>query len=202
MSRKEISDLSDQLNFELAWRKKELSSLRFSLDQATDAQQIASISRASIVMLYAHWEGFIKVAIRSFLKHVRLNTSSPSDLSLRFFALWLRHIIPKENSQYALQKFESTIKWLNREEGSMRKMPRLEKEISFNRNIRYQDLKLASFILGINLSKHDTRKNFIDQKLLGGRNKILPCIFFKETCWDFSIVKHFSIYISEKRNTK
>ena len=103
MSGKKITDFSDQLYHELAWRKKELSTLRFSLNQVTDEQQIESISRASIVMLYAHWEGFIKAAARSYLKHVRLNTISPADLSYLLYGfvatylLLIGHLIQRKS---------------------------------------------------------------------------------------------------------
>ena len=52
-------DLGEFLDRELAWRKKELSLVKLSLDSSR-TEQIPSSVRAGICMLYAHWEGFIR----------------------------------------------------------------------------------------------------------------------------------------------
>ena len=51
------TELMNRLDRELAWRKRELTTLAFAV---ADANPVTAL-RAGICLLYAHWEGFIKL---------------------------------------------------------------------------------------------------------------------------------------------
>ena len=58
MSIHTIDDLSSYLDADLAWRKKELSDLKYFIDFASANQgRHHVLSRCGITILYAHWEG-------------------------------------------------------------------------------------------------------------------------------------------------
>ena len=63
MSVQTAEQLSDKLSDELSWRKKELSELK-SLVEIRDISlpRHNALVRSGVVILYAHWEGFIKSA--------------------------------------------------------------------------------------------------------------------------------------------
>lgn len=54
---------------EAAWRKRELSQLDGALGSASGPWE-ASLARMGIVMLCAHWEGFVKIATTTYLEYV------------------------------------------------------------------------------------------------------------------------------------
>jgi hypothetical protein len=73
----------------LAWRKKELTTLKFTvLASRDDAQH--TLLRAAITLLYAHWEGFIKDAATAYVQFVAMQNSPLDKLRSNFVALALR----------------------------------------------------------------------------------------------------------------
>jgi MAE_28990/MAE_18760-like HEPN len=54
-----LSLLQDYLDGELAWRIKELADMKYSVKKA-ESDRKRTVIRASLALLYAHWEGFIK----------------------------------------------------------------------------------------------------------------------------------------------
>ncbi|MBD2666493.1 MAE_28990/MAE_18760 family HEPN-like nuclease [Richelia sinica] len=60
-----VEQLSDILARELAWRKVELSALKSLIDSKSFASgKRKALLRSGITILYAHWEGFVKVAAK------------------------------------------------------------------------------------------------------------------------------------------
>ena len=66
MKLRTVENLIDFLNEDIAWRKKELSSLKNNILQANVKLRLTAI-RAGVVLLYAHWEGFIKRSAEAYL---------------------------------------------------------------------------------------------------------------------------------------
>ena len=62
MKIKNIEELEDRIDGELAWRKKELISIKNDIrsSENKDISERSRLIRSGIAMLYAHWEGAIK----------------------------------------------------------------------------------------------------------------------------------------------
>ena len=52
-----------------AWRKKEIAALRGRLSAIEEGDQ-GPLRRSAVVMIYAHWEGFVKTACDLYLAHI------------------------------------------------------------------------------------------------------------------------------------
>ncbi|MGB9026835.1 MAG: MAE_28990/MAE_18760 family HEPN-like nuclease, partial [Rhodomicrobium sp.] len=52
-----------------AWRKKEIATLKGRIANSSDGDQ-AMLLRSAVVMLYAHWEGFVKTASTLYLSYI------------------------------------------------------------------------------------------------------------------------------------
>lgn len=62
-------ELLSAIDDDLSWRKKELRYLASRISGSESDSQLSYI-RASIALLYAHWEGFVVTALRAYLNFV------------------------------------------------------------------------------------------------------------------------------------
>ena len=58
--------LGDALDADIAWRRIELRTLSNNVKAAKD-EKLKTALRVGIVLLYAHWEGFIKTSAENYL---------------------------------------------------------------------------------------------------------------------------------------
>jgi hypothetical protein len=78
--------LENVLVEELAWRKKELITLKTMHDGAREHQQ-TMLRRAGIALLYAHWEGFVKASGTAYVDLVARQNLRYRDLTCNFVAI-------------------------------------------------------------------------------------------------------------------
>lgn len=67
MSLKTVENLSDKLDYEISWRRVELTNLKFNVENVNGAT-LGTNLRSSLVLLYAHWEGFVKKSLSYYLE--------------------------------------------------------------------------------------------------------------------------------------
>lgn len=82
-----LSDLQDQIQRDLAWRKREISDLRGAVQIAEKTDYLC---RAGLVLLCAHWEGFLKKVASLYVEHVfaqdvRINQLAPHIVAIAYF---------------------------------------------------------------------------------------------------------------------
>ena len=61
-----LDELNRFLDNDLAWRKKELTTINFMVSRSREHER-GILLRAAICVLYAHWEGFIRNAATSYI---------------------------------------------------------------------------------------------------------------------------------------
>ncbi|MEE4355707.1 MAG: MAE_28990/MAE_18760 family HEPN-like nuclease [Desulfococcaceae bacterium] len=76
----------DQLDNELAWREKEIDLLKKRISES----DLDTDLRAGVVLLYAHWEGFVKSVINKYIKFVASKRLRLDELDDCFIALALK----------------------------------------------------------------------------------------------------------------
>lgn len=173
-----IDDFQDFLDRDLAWRKMEISQLFMLLNRA-EAHEV--IGKSMILLLYAHWEGFIKKSSKYYLKYVSDKNINIQDLTLNFEAIMLK--------RFARECIDQDSNNLAKEFALMDKH-RKAKVRPFKINININDefdkefidtqYNLSSKVLGniiqiIGIKYNDaikTRKQFLDVNLLKNRNAI------------------------------
>lgn len=74
-----FTHLSNKLDNELAWRRKELTLIYGQIKEENSPNQI-TLRRAAIPFLYAHWEGYVKIVSESYLEFVANKYEKISDL--------------------------------------------------------------------------------------------------------------------------
>lgn len=162
--------LIDILNGDLGWRKKELTNLRNNIRTATSKSQATSL-RAGTVLLYAHWEGFIKKAAETYLRFVRSHRLRLNQLDTCFLALALKQKIADFKST---PKSTSHIEFVTFMYSSLEDRAQISEDnvIKTNSNLNYATLKELLTTIGIDCTTFSTKENLIDAKLLKYRNTI------------------------------
>ena len=91
MSIKTPEDLNETLATDIAWRRKELSEIKTLIELKNVSPQRHNVFiRSGICILYAHWEGFVKLAGNSCVEYIRIKRLRYRQLSSNFLALAMK----------------------------------------------------------------------------------------------------------------
>lgn len=164
-----INDLFDNVQGDYAWRIKELSDYRNTL-LASKMNVQTSLIRGGIILLYAHWEGFIKVASEHYYNFVLLRGLLNSELKENFLAISLRKYINAviESKKITIQT--EGMKFINSKMLERANMPsELPMKTS---NMKYDMFIEYCELLGIDKTKFELKKIFIDYQLVKNRHII------------------------------
>lgn len=161
-------ELEDKLNDDLAWRRKELSEIYNNIQRATSIALNTNL-RIGVVMLYAHWEGFIKTICELYLIYVNQRRLNYSELRDNFVAIKLLSILDKNDSTLSENCATLAIKFI-RESLGTRAFFRSDIETKSNLNSEvFQDILKH---IGLDYSKYVVKSKLIDERLLKNRNSI------------------------------
>lgn len=78
------SDLSDLLDFDLIWRRRELSDLKASIKRADSIERVVLL-RALVAMAYAHWEGYVRLSATRYFTHLTLKKRPYNELDIQYY---------------------------------------------------------------------------------------------------------------------
>ena len=171
MKLRTTEQLSDKLSNELAWRKKELSEVKSLVEtKSFSPSKHKALVRSAICLLYAHWEGFVKLAANSYLEYVRMQKLSYEKLSSNFLALAMKDKLKEAKETNKPSLYIPICDFFLDELNQRCKLP--EDIISTASNLSSEILKEITHILGIDFSPYSTKSILIDTKLLKKRNEI------------------------------
>lgn len=184
MKIKTLEDLEDSLNKHLAWRKKEMMTLKLLIESGDEAR--ITLIRAGIALLCAHFEGFIKDASNDYLSFVSNQNIIYKELQSVFSVMKMHSLIDEcaKSSKYSVQ---------NR---ILKEYDRLSTEIFHVGNSSIIDthsnpstkvLKEILLTLGLDTDIFDTKAKYIDASLLSKRHKIVHGERFELEYNDFSV---------------
>lgn len=165
-----LTELSEFLDNELAWRKRELTTLRFTIQKAR-AHEEATLLRAAICLLYAHWEGFIKNAATAYICFVVSQRLRLHDVAPNFLALGLLSDIQQpEQSRVATLHTHLTNYFASQlpERFSID----CEKAINTRSNLNSEVLKEILQYVGVDATSYEIQNVMLDERLLRNRNSV------------------------------
>lgn len=82
-----LEQFEDFLSEDLSWRKMEISQL-FRLINSSENKDV--LIKSSVLLLYAHWEGYIKKSSKYYLKYVSEKKVKIKNLTTNFKAIVLK----------------------------------------------------------------------------------------------------------------
>lgn len=159
----------DLIDKEIAWRRKELSYLKGNVKE--NSPYFKTHLRSAIVLLYAHWEGFIKNSCELYLTYIKSQKLNYNELSENIIALSLK---------YNLKEFEQTNKstihcqivdFLLNNLNQRAAIPEND-IIKTGSNLNSNILKEILTTVGLDYKEYELKNNLLDTVLLKNRNSI------------------------------
>ena len=166
------------LQNDLSWRKKEISDLYMICLRYENEVLLKSI----ILILYAHWEGYIKKSSKLYIKYIAEKKVKIEDLTPNFKAIALKSNISKCIQNYDNLTLAHELYFINKYESMGNKKfkinidPDNDREsdiINTHHNLKPKVFKNIINILGLNYNDaYKIREIYISNNLLSNRNTI------------------------------
>lgn len=170
MKIKTLYDLEESISHDMAWRIKEFIDLKLMVSSAKKHKKIILI-RASITLLYSHWEGHIKHCSQIYLNYLN-NLGIPyENLNDNFKQLSLSE---KFKEGFSIKKFPSQKMIHDYLTKPINENFKINENIIINTesNLKYEVFSNILGQLGLSGSMFELKENFINSKLLRCRNAI------------------------------
>lgn len=167
-----LEQLSDALSGDLAWRKRELVTWTGMLvgARAREHEQ-AVLLRGAWALLYAHWEGYVKLSCQAYLQYVSNQGLLVADLSTELAAIALRGTITSLAESKQLSSHTQLVQSIRSDQ--------LPAYLPFdNSTIRtYSNLTFSVFeeilrSVGCDPNRYEHLRDEIDKRLVVHRNSI------------------------------
>lgn len=168
-------DLLDKIERDLSIRKKDLTYHKLRV-VGSSGSEIASAVRSAITMLYAHWEGAIKNYTIYYLCLVSNTGKAYQDLQQCFSVIKMKKMfksVPSDSKHASV--FKNAFNEIGEVYGGQAVV---DKDLHINvvnteSNLQYRVFRELLFLVGLgDEDVFSLEQNFIDEVLLGSRNKI------------------------------
>lgn len=160
----------DYIDKDIAWRKKEITTLVFLIEKAREHEKVI-LMKSALVLFYSHWEGHIKncsIAYLNFLNHQGLKYCK---LRENFHHLSLGE---EFRSGFSISKIQHQIKLYQHLSEISNKTFKVKEDsiIDTDSNLKYDILDTILLQLGLDSTVFNSKENFINEILLSYRNAI------------------------------
>lgn len=164
-------ELDDRIREDYTWRRHEL---QFFDQQLASASTIASRSllRASVALLYAHWEGFIKTACHYYLCYIASLKLPTDKLAPEMAALSLRSVIQKGADTASAALHIEMVTEFREGSAARAKIPTSRDAIRTKSNLSFSVLHNILTSVGINPVQYEHAADLINLQLVDYRNRI------------------------------
>jgi len=164
-------DLSDQFDSDLIWRRKELSDMKAAVRRADTVSKLVLL-RALTTIVYAHWEGYVRVCANAYFEHLMLRKLQYASLERQIYVnsflvrldrMSKTRLSVEERCQFVndiLNGGEARFGWMQ---------PDL---IDTRSNLSADVIKDICLICGIDGSYFEDKRFFIDVLMLKRRNAV------------------------------
>ena len=165
-----LTQLIELLDDDLAWRKRELTTINFMLANPRRHQR-GPLLRAAVCLLYAHWEGFVKKAATSYLSFVATRGLRYRDLTPNFVALGFRAEI-REAGQSNRPTIHTAIVAKLMSDLSDNAEIDWQNSVNARSNLNAETLREILTLLGLDGRDYLSKGPLLDEKLLANRNRV------------------------------
>ena len=164
------NQLQDFLDAEFGWRIKEISALKAAVKSSPYISE-QTLVRASIALLYAHWEGFIKSAATAYVTYVNNQGLSYSELQTCFVVLGFKKTLHAAQQSKQSQLNVTLVEFIRDGLGEKSKL-KIDKAINTESNLSAAVFENILQAVGFEVSPYEAKTNLINESLLKRRNTI------------------------------
>ena len=172
-----LNCLTEHLDDQLSWRKKELTTLKFRLAKCRNHER-GILTRAALCLLYAHWEGFVRVAATGYIDYVIRQGVHLRDLTPNFIALGMRSEIRNAGGSEKSTLHTELVKKL-RSNLSDPFRTDVCRAIQIGSNLKVKVLEEILSVTGIDPTNYLVKRVIID-RLVSQRNLVAHGVHGKE----------------------
>ena len=209
-----IEQFEDYIHDDLAWRKMEISQL-FRIFNDAESKEV--ITKSIVLLLYAHWEGFLKKCFKCYLKYVSERKVKIKKLTVNFKAIELKSLARQCIDDDGLN-LAKELQFLNKQEKIAEKPFKIsidvdndfdEDIINTKHNLSSKVLKNICDIVGIVYNNAmQARATYIDSVLLKHRKtsliiylntRILMLDYYAQILLDYTEKEYYLIEKEDER---
>lgn len=167
-----LDELNNSLSAQLAWRKKELSEIKYLIESNSIPKYKKSVLiRSSVTMIYAHWEGFLKIAGRYYLEYISSQRLKNSELSTNLLTISLVSSSRIQDGSKKFSIYGSVIDFFENQLESRASIP-YKSIIDTESNLSSTVLKEIIWCLDLSYNSFEIKEKLIDERMLAKRNHI------------------------------
>jgi hypothetical protein len=165
-----VAQAQDVLDNEFAWRLKEIANVKSAIRTA-DATRERTLIRAGIPLLYAHWEGFVKVASETYLNYVANQGHKYRELKSCFIIRGLKGGLNELAESGNVRRNTYIVEFVMNEMDNRASIP-YKGVIDASSNLSSAVFGNIASSIGISTNPYETKYHFIDESVLRRRNQI------------------------------
>lgn len=169
MTRGTVEDFVDRVDAEISWRKRELQAFKALVFNERNPLYREVLLRASVPLIYAHWEGFIKASAKEYLNFVSIRRLNYHQLQSNFVAL---DIETKYREQLQRLSTEDLIFIIEKSKSEDCRIGKIADRFEGIGNLSSRILRMIALSIGIDDIKFETKRHIIDEQLIKVRNNI------------------------------
>lgn len=199
MTIRSLIQLSDALEEDLAWRKRELTTIYSTVNNARQHQR-GPFLRAAVCLLYAHWEGFVKTAARGYVSYVAHQGLRYRQLTPNFVALGMRQEIRKAGQSNQPSIHTKLVEMLMSDLSENSNLD-WQNSINTGSNLNTDRLTEILTLLGLDSTNYLSKGQLLDQKLLANRNSVAHGERVEIDADDYDLLHSEIIRLADQFNT-
>jgi hypothetical protein len=164
--------LIDILAADISWRRRELTDLRWAVQSAAgNRTRQDTFIRAAVALLYAHWEGFVKLVAERYLEFVSMQRHKNSELASNVLAVALRSMLQTAEASKKIGIHIDVIDFFREQMDGRSALP-YRSVIRTEANLSSPVLLEIIRTIGISPADYEMKSHLLDNLLLAKRNHI------------------------------
>jgi len=161
----------DFIQAERAWRRKELTNCKSLIHSARESHN-QTVLRAGILLLYAHWEGYVKKVCEAFFGYLNFKALTYGQLKLNFLVIGFGESF---NGHVSLSRYSScknSVQFILEDCKDKKFKIDIPARVDTRSNLNSEVLLELLEMLGVRSDHFVSNKHHIDNRLLKYRNAI------------------------------
>jgi hypothetical protein len=165
------NNLLEAITEDITWRKKEISYIYFQVQDKKAKDECYYLIRCGILILYAHWEGFVKKTTETYLELICNKGLKINNIITPLRVLHLKKIIYPVVKENNTEKFYKAVcNFIDKPNDHFN--VRYGKVLSIDDNLNSNVFRNILSYLGLDYTFFKDKEDIIDSVLVHNRNNI------------------------------